>query len=147
VDAQPLRDAGQHHSSVSVATDLVCLAHPQLTCSRPTRSGYNIIGCDDIPVLPQEARQDALLLLAKKSSYFTRAEAWPLDFYAAITQATGLNIISSARDETADGTGLPAGVMPHERMGRQEYEEFVGEMKVLLGIGNPGTSPSPYNAL
>lgn len=110
-------------------------------------SGYYIIGCDDIPVLPQEARQDAILLLAKKTSYFTRPEAWPLEIYAAIANATGLDLISSALDETADGTGLPTGVIPHERMGRQEYEEFIGEMRLLLGVGNPGTSPSPYNAL
>lgn len=103
--------------------------------------------CDSIPVLPADARQDSILILAKKTSYFSKPEAWPLSFYSAVANATGFNLISSAHSEAGSEAGLPEGVVPHERMTREAYEEFVGEMRLLLGVGNPATSPSPFNAL
>lgn len=100
--------------------------------------------------MPHAERTNAILLLAKKTMYFYRAQAWPLDWYAAVRNATGLDILSGAVPtplESGGDVGLPAGIEGKKKMGREEYERLLGQMKVLVGIGSPVISPSPYNAL
>ncbi|CDZ97050.1 hypothetical protein [Phaffia rhodozyma] len=114
-----------------------------------TYIGYNIQNCTDTLVVPHADRQNAILLLAKKTKYFYLPAAWPLSWYATTRESTGLNIISGAYKtaEVGGDVDLPGGIEGVSRMGRVEYEKLLGSVKALVGIGSPPISPSPFNAL
>jgi hypothetical protein len=46
-----------------------------------------------------------------------------------------------------EGYSLPEGLETMGKKTREEYEELVGSVKVLLGMGTPMISPSVYSSL
>ncbi|KAL7415039.1 hypothetical protein BDY24DRAFT_383506 [Mrakia frigida] len=113
-----------------------------------TYLGYNFEGCTDTPVVPPSERSNTLFVLSKYLEYFHSQDTWPQLLYSSIVNATGLEIITSAkgRDDN-DPNELPAGVKSVGRLSKEDYSLTVGSAKVLLGIGMPHISPSPYAAL
>ncbi|KAJ3348395.1 hypothetical protein HDU83_001347 [Entophlyctis luteolus] len=107
--------------------------------------GYSIENdCKDVPFIPWEDRPNNTFILAKKFEYisgskikkeiFERLSAasnsHPIQFYGNYENSeaiTGVNVLS---------------FMP-----RNEFQAFLSKTKVLLGVGSPRISPSPYEAL
>ncbi|KAG8993905.1 hypothetical protein FRB94_013077 [Tulasnella sp. JGI-2019a] len=104
--------------------------------------------CTKTPVVAPENRTNHAFILAKESSYFHDDKdrlAFPLDAYATITEQTGIQVVTTANESATQP--IPAGV---EKLGHLTREEFYHELsysKVLIGIGRPFLSPSPFDAL
>ena len=65
--------------------------------------------------------------------------------FTNLSKSTEYNLILTAKIE--DGFPLPEGLTTLGPQSRDRYEELVGEVKVLLGMGQPMISPSVYTAL
>lgn len=101
--------------------------------------------------VPYEERQDRMLILAKKTIFFTEWAVVPTDYWADQEEATGLEAFSVAQDDPRKpgekGIAVPEGVNTVGRVGVQEFNRIIAESKVMLGIGQPSISPTPYYAL
>ncbi|KAG9025818.1 hypothetical protein FS837_004813 [Tulasnella sp. UAMH 9824] len=72
------------------------------------------------------------------------------DFYANLGKTDNITWLGQFKLE-----GMPKEPAPHpppgitqvERMERPAFQRLVGQSRVLLGIGRPGLSPTPYEAL
>ncbi|CED84726.1 tpt-domain-containing protein [Phaffia rhodozyma] len=122
--------------------------------------GYTVT-CDG-EVVPPEERDPRALFLAKQASYFYGGvgspgeSAYPRDHYTDLSQKTGLDFTLVAPDTSAgigDQHPVPEGVVLYplekgrETLERKAYESLVAKSTVMVGLGFPGCSPSPYYAL
>lgn len=81
-------------------------------------------------------------------SYFDRYEAaWTLDTYSHLVSTTGLDLVSVSKDDTDGRLALPEGVTSLGGLSREAFLRELSQSKVLIGIGFPLVSPTPYEAL
>jgi len=92
--------------------------------------------------------RDQAYVMAKRSSYFVegRERAWPPHFYDAAVNATGIKLVLGANIDKSQPE-LPAGLTNYGMMTQTAFLEAVSKSLVLIGVGKPYTSPTPYEAL
>lgn len=106
--------------------------------------------CRALPPTPQAERNNTVLILAKKAGYFSQAFFKPMidafDDIAGAMEEMGMEMWTTAEGDK-DNDHVPKQVV---KVGRQEpakYREILSASRVLLGIGQPPISPTPYEAL
>lgn len=101
--------------------------------------------------VPYDQRKERFLILAKKTIFFTEWAVIPTDYWADQADTTGLEAFSVSQDDPRKpgekGYAAPEGVNTVGRVGVQEFNNIIAESKVMLGIGQPSISPTPYYAL
>lgn len=103
--------------------------------------------CLSSPTVPWEQRNASVLVLGKLSHYFHMAGAPAFDAWGRIVAAMaaeGIELWTGAEEEP--GHPLPAGLRRLPQMDRVAYGQALSGVRALLGIGNPQTSPSPFNS-
>ncbi|KAF7970430.1 hypothetical protein HWV62_24179 [Athelia sp. TMB] len=119
-----------------------------------TYLGYSIENaCAQYPIVPHERRKNDAYVLAKLLTFFTvrRNRAWAPEVMDAATHATGVRYVLGAQNDTNEGDWGPV-ELPKEyvnlgEMGQDAFLESLRHTKVLVGMGNPMPSPTPYDAL
>ncbi|KAI0036919.1 hypothetical protein K488DRAFT_75693 [Vararia minispora EC-137] len=119
--------------------------------------GYNIENtCKSQNILPPHAREHRAYVMTKFLRFFKELHrrAWPPEFYADAVHTLGVRLVASIKyDEALDGSKLdfdevlPRGVERLQQLGPMEFAEELMKSKVLIGIGQPEHSPTPYVAL
>ncbi|KAK4683567.1 hypothetical protein P7C73_g6676, partial [Tremellales sp. Uapishka_1] len=102
--------------------------------------------CRPLPVKPHAERDDSVLILAKKSSYFHRHYVSPPSFWTSLARLRTFSLLTTAEIDSTDKP-LPAGLEALGQQSRTEYEALVGNVQAMVGIGAPYISPSVYTAL
>jgi hypothetical protein len=110
--------------------------------------GYSIERtCMKIPVTPMAERPRQAYILAKQLSYFYNKDySWPNVSYDRAPFDVKI-VAGIAENNTAPGEELPNGITDYGRLTKTEFYAHLGESRVLVGIGKPYLSPSPYDAL
>lgn len=128
--------------------------------------------CEKIPIVPQEQRVDEAVILGKLTGtppspsshntlnsftikgYFypdrTGGLSPPPTVWSSFHAHTGLHPIANARvlnDDPNEPQSTPEGVVNRGPVDRDTYTAEIGHARVLIGIGMPAISPSPYLAL
>lgn len=95
---------------------------------------------------PSTVRGQAYLL-AKHLYYFTDAieRAWPPSAWQRVKEETGLELIIGSRGE--DEIEQPQGLTNLGFLTQDRFLNEVAKSRVLIGVGQPFTSPTPYEAL
>lgn len=115
-----------------------------------TYLGYTFEGCTDGDVVPHSQRDNTVVVYAKRVNHFHTVDTWPSVLYSAASNATGLSFVTTAShddDSRKNGQELPPGLSSAGYMQKKDYDLMVGKAKVMLGMGKPTISPSPYAAL
>ncbi|KAJ6560403.1 hypothetical protein B0H19DRAFT_853525, partial [Mycena capillaripes] len=114
-----------------------------------TYLGYSVEpGCRSTPFVPHNRRPATpqVYVLAKLLRYFEPGEhAWNPDFYDDAADMTGANFIVGAQGTVPQHFPKSlknVGVLPQDK-----FYQTLAESSVLVGVGNPFTSPTPYDAL
>ncbi|GHJ87038.1 hypothetical protein NliqN6_3440 [Naganishia liquefaciens] len=110
--------------------------------------------CQQIPIVPHAERVDEAVILGKLTSYFykdrTGGLSPPEHAWASFHAKTGLWPIANARvlnDDPNEPSTTPEGIINRGPMERDVYTAQMGHARVLVGIGMPAISPTPYLAL
>lgn len=123
--------------------------------------GYSVNRtCALQPFIPHSERKNQVFVLAKRLSYFYHASDyhWPnIDYAHPPASLPNLTFVGSIWNDTAHEPGhkvplspqVPDGIinLSETNLPVDEFFHAVGSSKLLLGIGNPPLSPSPYDAL
>ncbi|KAI0037152.1 hypothetical protein K488DRAFT_75486 [Vararia minispora EC-137] len=120
--------------------------------------GYSIEpSCDSRAFVPHLERYDRAYIMTKRLQYlFESDNAWPPDFYEAAAKELEIDFVLGAANEKVfgkDGREIrPRNILPKgvKNLGKLELPEFLDELsksQVLVGVGLPFTSPTPYEAL
>jgi len=116
-----------------------------------TYLGYSIEeACDQQPFIPHSERDDQAYILAKHLAYFTPEHdpSWTTANYDAAANATGLNyLFASSSDQGESSLVLPSNHINLGQIGEAEFKEKLSKSRVLIGVGDPVLSPSPYDGL
>ncbi|KIM79534.1 hypothetical protein PILCRDRAFT_823456 [Piloderma croceum F 1598] len=119
-----------------------------------TYLGYSIeFACRAQPFIPHSKRENQAYILAKLLSFFTpqRDRAWSPAIFDAATTATGIQYMIGATNDTLQGewpaAELPSNYIGFGRIGQSVFFDKLSRARVLIGMGNPFTSPTPYDAL
>ncbi|PPQ66408.1 hypothetical protein CVT26_011277 [Gymnopilus dilepis] len=135
--------------------------------------GYYYQGCESLEYVPHEARNDRILILAKRtfdfpnsfhevinqlahwhsfarvytgSNYFHMFPAFdPATFFADLKNHTQYELVSTADQE--DGFPIPEGLTSLGLLSMSDYDHLLANTKALIGIGKPIISPTPYASL
>lgn len=119
--------------------------------------GYSI-GDRCLAATFHEEREHRGLILAKEPKYFDEENGFKgilgkaRDTVPPVTVAgeeMPFRLVSTAGERRDDGSTeeLPEGIVSLGRMPQEEYTDLLAKSKMLIGIGNPKLSPSPYWAL
>ncbi|KAJ7094392.1 hypothetical protein C8R44DRAFT_590286, partial [Mycena epipterygia] len=115
-----------------------------------TYLGYSVEpGCLSRPFIPHELRptQPQVYVMAKDLEYFHPPHhAWQADFYDDAAEATGAHFVVGAQG-TKIPPDFPKSVENLGTMPQDWFYEILAESAVLVGVGLPYTSPTPYDAL
>ncbi|KZW03791.1 hypothetical protein EXIGLDRAFT_3583 [Exidia glandulosa HHB12029] len=114
--------------------------------------------CNNQAVVPHTLREHRVFVLAKRLSYFfENSYQWPNIDYAHPPHALhDLTFVGSIWNDTAEeeknvppSPQIPAGILNlnEANLDADEFYREVAFSKLLLGIGSPPLSPSPYDAL
>lgn len=105
--------------------------------------------CRALPVVPHSERKDHILVLGKVAQYFHHS--WFTHTTAQFDKLSEAikptKFIATCKDYQKDQYPIPQAI---EDLGPQDpevYRELLSSAKVLLGIGKPEISPTPYEAL
>ncbi|KAJ7699014.1 hypothetical protein B0H17DRAFT_978024 [Mycena rosella] len=126
--------------------------------SNNTYLGYSIeADCALTPFVPPAARPAHAWVLAKLLRYLqpARGASWVKADFDAAAHRTGVTFALGAglsndeaeADRVALEEGLPDSHINYGRMQKAEFMGKVAQTKVLVGVGLPLISPTPYNAL
>lgn len=103
------------------------------------------------PAIPWEERNNTVVILTKRADIFY--DEWlgkrllPRWQDIARTLAEqGFELLAMAGDDSGQHP-IPESIRSMGRVGRTEYQAILGHAKVMLGIGRPEISPSPFVAL
>lgn len=96
---------------------------------------------------PASEREDAVMILAKKSSFFNSHVHYMLhpELWETILDEVPQKFWTVANEE--NGNPIPEGIEKFQQMTRAAYGKKVSSAKAMVGIGQPMISPSPYTAL
>ncbi|KAJ9093528.1 hypothetical protein QFC21_006362 [Naganishia friedmannii] len=111
--------------------------------------------CTATPFIPHHNRKDTAVILGKLTPYFfpNRSGDLPpsLEAWQGFLRETGLQAIGNAKPlfpgVEGEPQSTPEGVLNRGPVGRDEFTEEVGKARMMIGIGMPAISPSPYLAL
>lgn len=116
--------------------------------------------CKSLSVLPTSQREDRVYMLMKQLAYVHFATSWEPDFYARAATELGIKFVAGygndkdfkpgGQDPPAEGwkdIEEPGKVQNLHRLSRENFLKELGKSKLLLGVGMPNWSPSPYDAL
>lgn len=115
--------------------------------SSNTFLGYSVEpGCLEQPFIPHSERPHQAYAMAKRRSYFSDQpyRAWPLDFYDAAANATGIRIVVGTEDDSEWAAergwkvpGLPSSIDDKGVMTQDKFMNEVAHSRVLIGVGSP----------
>lgn len=112
--------------------------------------------------VPFEKRPHRVYLMAKYSWFFNppmEYKAWEHDFYQRVTDELrqrwpDFEIVGAITEgrfpKQVEEEGeylIPEGIHNYGKLNATEFDDKVSNSRLLLGIGRPGLSPSPYRAL
>ncbi|KAJ8523351.1 hypothetical protein ONZ45_g166 [Pleurotus djamor] len=108
--------------------------------------GYSIErSCMATPFVHVESRPMQAYVLAKQISYLYNSDfAWK---GMSLKPSGSLQIVSGMRNDTNGPSSIPEGWTNLGRLNKTQFYEQLGRSRVLIGIGRPFMSPSPYDAL
>jgi len=123
-----------------------------------TYLGYSVEeNCRKQPFIPHFERDDQAYILAKYLFFFTpdHDPAWTTANYDAAAEETGIKYLMASLNLTMEGGTLNSDsllVRPSEflnigQIGPAEFMEHLSKSRVLIGVGDPALSPSPYDGL
>jgi len=88
------------------------------------------------PFIAPDEREDQAYVMAKWMSYLEDG-AWPLHFYEAASNTSGLQFIIGARDDGR--VDLPLGLTNYGVMSQPEFLDTLSNSLLLVGVGRPAT--------
>ncbi|KAJ7117568.1 hypothetical protein C8R44DRAFT_626624, partial [Mycena epipterygia] len=117
--------------------------------------GYSIEhACALTEFVPVASRPNQAWILAKLLSYFSpeKTPPWTAENYDAAAKLTSVQYALGARIDEGQTEAPPGLVLPTEYVNHGKAEKAVfmsrlAQSKVLIGIGNPIASPTPWDAL
>ncbi|KIJ96983.1 hypothetical protein K443DRAFT_681885 [Laccaria amethystina LaAM-08-1] len=123
--------------------------------------GYSIEeACISIPVIPLSERADQVWMLMKQINYVYNDDfAWNRSYFSLAFQELGTKFVGGwemyqhynwdpeKQGEMANIEDKEHGVINHGILPRPEFIHQVGKSKMMIGVGSPWWSPSPYDAL
>lgn len=118
-----------------------------------TYIGYSIErSCRAKPTIPVEQRKHRAFLLGRTMRYLSKNELrWPVEWLEEAARGIGLQLTVGASTDEEDMEGEVAQhVEGLHNIGKQNqlgFEQAVRESKVMIGLGAPWISPSPWQAL
>ncbi|KAJ3200408.1 hypothetical protein HDU82_008944, partial [Entophlyctis luteolus] len=113
----------------------------------PTYIGCSIEEyCTSVPYIPWKNRTNTVFIFAKHMEHFSNMKTSHEIFRTLSSNSRGSNRIEFVAPMN-DPSSSVSNVQNVGRFSRFEFLKKVGESKVMLGIGNPSTSLSPYEAL
>lgn len=114
-----------------------------------TYLGYSVEpGCLSHPFIPRglRAKPPQAYVHAKDITYFSAEHhAWKADFYDAAAAETGAHFLVGAFGTAP--SDFPKSVENVGLLPLKWFYQSLAESSVLVGVGLPGTSPTPYDAL
>lgn len=85
------------------------------------------------------------------TAYFHPERMWglppPTETWLDFEERTGLSLVANARSEGSEDLALPAGINNHGPVPFDNYTSEVGHSRMMIALGFPVISPSPYLAL
>ncbi|KAJ7596312.1 hypothetical protein C8J56DRAFT_774392 [Mycena floridula] len=110
--------------------------------------GYSIQNtCQKIEIPPSAERPLHAYVLAKNPEYFI-AEDYPWNNVSfEHPPITGLSVIAGLYVDENHEKDIPSGLVNLGSLKQKEFYRELGHSRVLIGIGKPYLSPSPYDAL
>jgi len=121
-----------------------------------TYLGYSVEpSCTSRPVVPHSERPHQGYVMSKLLRFFLPSpnHAWSPEDYNAASNATELRFVVGAipdPDKSHDPVGgivLPEALTNLGRLPQPQFLDALSHSKVLIAIGEPSTSPTPYEAL
>ncbi|KAG8909506.1 hypothetical protein FRC01_006897 [Tulasnella sp. 417] len=125
--------------------------------------GYTVEpSCMETPYVPHAERPLQAYIFGKDLRYFMHKDyilwgeergmegSMQDDFYLDFSQKENVTFLAGRFNfEGALGnyTETPRGITHHEKLPRTEFQKVVAESRVLIGLGHPMLSPTPYEAL
>ncbi|KAI0318456.1 hypothetical protein OF83DRAFT_21938 [Amylostereum chailletii] len=116
-------------------------------------TGYSVEStCAQVPVIPHIYRKSRVYIMTKRLENLANPQgrAWPPEYFAAAGRETGVTFVLGAANST--DVGDPKAFVPAntENLGILQQNRFMEELSrsvLLVGVGSPSTSPTPYEAL
>lgn len=117
--------------------------------------------CLNTPFIPFAHRPRQAYILGKYLGYFKDGR-YPLTdpvggaaaqyadrFYLKFSEEEDVTFLAGQFDlfQAGNYTQPPPGITQHPRLPRTEFQTMISKSRVLVGIGNPILSPTPYEAL
>ncbi|KAF8334198.1 uncharacterized protein EI90DRAFT_3121533 [Cantharellus anzutake] len=120
--------------------------------------GYSVeSSCSQQPFIPPSNRSNQVYILGKWFQFFsgTTSKGWPPEFYDAAAEAAGISFVVGAIKSPWNTTTaiegpdvkLPKNITNHGLLPQKEFLEVLAHSRMLIGVGDPATSPTPYDAL
>ncbi|KAJ7153966.1 hypothetical protein C8R43DRAFT_1186860 [Mycena crocata] len=110
-----------------------------------TYLGYSIEpSCALRPFIPHSKRKAQVYVMGKNGGYFAPEErAWEPEELALAATTAQVQFVAGLRDDAA----LPAPLDNMGHLSQREFYEALAQSVALVGMGSPGTSPTPYDSL
>lgn len=108
---------------------------------KATYVGYSIQeSCHTRTFVPHNERKKQAYVLTKQLSRFSVGPdvAWPTGFWAAASEATGIQFVVGAVDGGSEAQ-LPAGITNYGQLDQPTFLEHLSHSQVLIGVGHPAT--------
>jgi hypothetical protein len=107
--------------------------------------GYSIEeACAQTPYTPFAERPRQAYILAKKLDYFGFGYAWPQIQFDKPT--FDVSFLAGIREGSEINNTLPSGINDLGLLNKTAFYCHVSESRILVGLGKPKISPSPYDA-
>jgi len=119
-----------------------------------TYFGFSIqSSCNSVPFLPhsERAKDRIAFIMSKYIQFFSPGEntAWEIEDFNYAAEETGVRYISGARP----GDGVPGPLAVPDKLEnfgylpQPEFLQALAKSTILIGVGMPKTSPTPYEGL
>jgi hypothetical protein len=98
---------------------------------------------------PARARPQAYLLAKQETYFYPPRFSWTIPFLGELKSKMGIDIVVGMRNdndtirEELDRAGIPN----HGRLPKLDFYRKLGQSFVLVGVGQPRISPSPWDGL
>ncbi|KAF8344118.1 uncharacterized protein EI90DRAFT_46056 [Cantharellus anzutake] len=121
-----------------------------------TYFGFSIEpSCNTVPFVPhsERAKRRTAFIMSKYMRFFSPGKdtAWEVDDFDYAAEETGIRYISGAKADPANDPPGPMAIPKNlENLGylnQQEFLQTLAQSTILIGVGMPKTSPTPYEAL
>jgi len=114
-----------------------------------TYLGYSVEhSCMSQAFVPHDDREDSAYVMTKRLARLRNAEerAWPPHFYEAASNMTGIEFVLGANDDGSH-RDVPPGITNYGVLEQPAFMDALSKSVVLIGVGSPSTSPTPYEGL